>query len=210
MANANKCDRCGAYCDEPGSKHIGGINIIPVSEGTIYTFDLCEDCLEDLYNFLRLGDEAKNKIRAQNTSSVMQTERFKNLIQRKDGYFMKKEEIKEFVQKHKKQLCIGAGLVIGGVSMYLLGRSSVKISDDYGKKIIDTVNKGDRNSENFIKFVKISDQIKKDSKYFLPIDAAGFVEMTGKDTIVDDAGVICKVAGGIMFVDAVRKVKQVF
>ena len=31
--------------------------------------------------------------------------------------------------------------------------------------------------------------------------------MTGKDTIVDDAGVICKVAGGIMFVDAVGKVK---
>lgn len=70
MANAKKCDRCGAYCDEPGSKRIGGINIIPVSEGTIYTFDLCEDCLEDLYNFLRLGDEAKNKIRAQKTSSL--------------------------------------------------------------------------------------------------------------------------------------------
>ena len=121
-----------------------------------------------------------------------------------------KNEIKEFVREHKKGLCIGAGLVIGGVSMYLLGRSSVKISDDYGKKIIDTVNKGDRNSENFIKFVKISDQMKKNSKYFLPIDAAGFVEMTGKDTIVDDAGVICKVAGGIMFVDAVGKVKQVF
>ena len=84
MANAKKCDRCGAYCDEPGSKRIGGIIILRFSDGTIYTFDLCEDCLEDLYNFLRLGDEAKNKIRAQNTSSVMQTERFKNLIQRKD------------------------------------------------------------------------------------------------------------------------------
>lgn len=121
-----------------------------------------------------------------------------------------KNEIKEFVREHKKELCIGAGLIIGGVSMYLLGRSSVKISDDYGKRIIDTVNKGDRNSENLIEFVKISEQIRKDSKYFLPFDAAEFVEMTGKDTIVDNAGVICKVAGGIMFVDAVGKVKQVF
>ena len=84
MANANKCDRCGAYCDEPGSNCIGGINIVPVSEGISYKFDLCEDCLEDLYDFLRLSDEVKNKIHAQKTSSIMQTKRFKNLIQRKD------------------------------------------------------------------------------------------------------------------------------
>ena len=78
MANAKKCDRCGEYYDEPGS------NIVPVSEGISYKFDLCENCIEDLYDFLRLSDKVKNKIRAQNTSSVMQTERFKNLIQRKD------------------------------------------------------------------------------------------------------------------------------
>ena len=77
MANAKKCDRCGEYYDEPGSNCIGGINIIPVSEGTIYTFDLCEDCLEDLYDFLRLNDEVKNKIHAQKTYSIMQTERLK-------------------------------------------------------------------------------------------------------------------------------------
>ena len=77
MANAKKCDRCGEYYDEPDSNCIGGINIVPVSEGTIYTFDLCEDCLENLYDFLRLSDEVKNKIRAQNTSSIMQTERLK-------------------------------------------------------------------------------------------------------------------------------------
>lgn len=63
MANAKKCDRCGEYYDEPGSKCIGGINIVPVSEGTRYKFDLCENCLEDLYDFLRLSDEVKNKIR---------------------------------------------------------------------------------------------------------------------------------------------------
>ena len=44
---------------------------------------------------------------------------------------MKKEEIKKFVQEHKKQLCIGAGIVIGGVSMYLLGSSVPLLSDTF-------------------------------------------------------------------------------
>ena len=120
---------------------------------------------------------------------------------------MKKKEIKEFVQEHKKQLCIGAGIVIGGVSMYLLGRSSVKMSDSYGQRVIDTVCKND-DAKRFAEFIKDIDQIRNGGSHYTPFEAAEFAELTGKKLIADDAGVLSEVTGGILFGNPVGKITE--
>lgn len=119
---------------------------------------------------------------------------------------MKKEEIKEFVQEHKKQLCIGAGIVIGGFSMYLLGRSSVKMPDGYGQRVIDTVCKKDDNAKHFVEFIKTCDETMNGASHYVPFDAAEFTKLTGKEMLVDGNGVLCKVTGGIAFANPVGNV----
>ena len=121
---------------------------------------------------------------------------------------MKKEEIKKFVQEHKKQLCIGAGIVIGGVSMYLLGRSSVKIPDSYGQRVIDTVCKNDDNTKRFVEFVKTCDEFKNGASHYIPFDAAEFAKLTGKEMVADGNGVLCKVTGGIIFGNPVGTITE--
>lgn len=120
---------------------------------------------------------------------------------------MKKEKIKEFVQEHKKQLCIGAGIVIGGVSMYLLGRSSVKMSDSYGQRVIDAVCKND-DAKRFVEFVKTCDEVKNGASHYIPFDAAEFAKLTGKEMLVDGNGVLCKVTGGIAFANPVGTITE--
>ena len=120
---------------------------------------------------------------------------------------MKKEQIEKFVQEHKKQLCIGAGIVIGGVSMYLLGRSSVKMSDSYGQRVIDKVCKND-DAKRFAEFIKDIDQIRNGGSHYTPFEAAEFAELTGKELVVDGNGVLCKVTGGIVFGNPVGTITE--
>ena len=102
----------------------------------------------------------------------------------------------------------GAGIVIGGVSMYLLGRSSVKIPDSYGQRVIDTVCKNDDNAKRFVEFVKACDEVKNGASHYIPFDAAEFAKLTGKKFIADDAGVLCKVTGGIAFANPVGTITE--
>ena len=112
---------------------------------------------------------------------------------------MKKKEIKEFVQEHKKQLCIGAGIVIGGVSMYLLGRSSVGNWDDYAKKVIKTIDKGDENAKNFLNYIKTSGDLMRGSTHYAAIDADIYRKLAGTDTFIGEDGIVAKVYGAIIF-----------
>lgn len=112
---------------------------------------------------------------------------------------MKKKEIKEFVQEHKKQLCIGAGIVIGGVSMYLLGRSSVGNWDDYAKKVVKTIDKGDANAKNFLNYIKTSGDLMRGSTHYAAIDADIYRKLAGTDTFIGEDGIVAKVYGAIIF-----------
>ena len=58
MADAKKCDRCGAYYDtNKGAKSINGYFVrgvricTSISNSTIKV-DLCDDCINKLYDFL--------------------------------------------------------------------------------------------------------------------------------------------------------------
>ena len=61
MSLAIKCDRCGKYFDKHGNKrsingaYVRGIKII--TSGPYREYDLCENCIEDLYKFMRLDKE---------------------------------------------------------------------------------------------------------------------------------------------------------
>lgn len=59
MAAANKCDRCGAYYDEPeiGSKNIIGVRLVNDWMNCGKRYDLCEDCVEELCKFMRIKRE---------------------------------------------------------------------------------------------------------------------------------------------------------
>ena len=60
MANAKKCDRCGKYYDKNQKFKIkntttdfaDGIKFTGVKGYDSSQFDLCDDCIEKLYNFL--------------------------------------------------------------------------------------------------------------------------------------------------------------
>ena len=59
MANAKKCDRCGKYYDKNNAKSMNGIFVTSISIKTnppLYkrVFDLCDECIVDLYKFLGL------------------------------------------------------------------------------------------------------------------------------------------------------------
>ena len=61
MSFAIKCDRCGKYFDKYGSKrsingaYVRGIKIL--TSGPYREYDLCENCIEDLYKFMNINDE---------------------------------------------------------------------------------------------------------------------------------------------------------
>ena len=61
MSFAVKCDRCGNYFDKYGRKRfingefVRGIKIF--TSGPYREFDLCENCVEDLYKFMGLDKE---------------------------------------------------------------------------------------------------------------------------------------------------------
>ena len=64
MSFAIKCDRCGNYSDKYGRKRfikgdfVRGIKIF--TSGPYIEYDLCENCIEDLYEFIGF-DEDKDK-----------------------------------------------------------------------------------------------------------------------------------------------------
>ena len=62
MAQAIKCDRCGKYYDKPNNANrlisgciVRGIRLF--TSGPYREFDLCGDCVEDLFKFLHLDKE---------------------------------------------------------------------------------------------------------------------------------------------------------
>ena len=60
MANAKKCDRCGKYYDRNHAKSMNGnfvtsISIITTTPAQYHrVFDLCDECIVDLYKFFGL------------------------------------------------------------------------------------------------------------------------------------------------------------
>ncbi len=58
MANAKKCDRCGKYYDRNHVKSMNGnfVTSIFINSTPQYrrVFDLCDECIVDLYKFLGL------------------------------------------------------------------------------------------------------------------------------------------------------------
>ena len=62
MAEAKKCDRCGKYYDTNKGKSIRGIyvNSIKIIAGSSLhmSLDLCDDCIDKLYKFLKLENNS--------------------------------------------------------------------------------------------------------------------------------------------------------
>lgn len=58
---AHKCDRCGCYYDmHNNSKKALGVTVVTCEYDL--EFDLCDNCLESLYDFLNLKwEESENK-----------------------------------------------------------------------------------------------------------------------------------------------------
>ena len=62
MASAKKCDRCGKYYDKCTSTkrindyQVKGIKIF-TSYGPYLELDLCEKCIDDLYDFLGIEEK---------------------------------------------------------------------------------------------------------------------------------------------------------
>ena len=61
MADAKKCDRCGKFYDKcPKAKSINGryVQGIRIStSGPYIELDLCEKCINDLYDFLGIEEK---------------------------------------------------------------------------------------------------------------------------------------------------------
>ena len=62
MSDAKKCDRCGKYYDKcQNVKTINGYKVrgikIFTSYGPYLELDLCEKCIDDLYDFLGIEEK---------------------------------------------------------------------------------------------------------------------------------------------------------
>lgn len=70
MAAASKCDRCGNYYDENketiengricGNRYITGFKMVNGRWSGKY-FDLCDKCIEKLYEFMGMSEETEEK-----------------------------------------------------------------------------------------------------------------------------------------------------
>lgn len=65
MADAKKCDRCGDYyesnCVRKVSGYFGGlklgyIQILSVQDTSAYIFDLCDKCMDELFEFMNVRE----------------------------------------------------------------------------------------------------------------------------------------------------------
>ena len=60
MSAAKKCDRCGKYYDKcPNAKTINGYKVRGIkifTSGPYIELDLCEKCIDDLYDFLGIDE----------------------------------------------------------------------------------------------------------------------------------------------------------
>lgn len=60
MANAKKCDRCGAYYDP--KEELGEVYGVTLNYGSEYnneTYDLCDDCVAKIREFLNSAGEGE-------------------------------------------------------------------------------------------------------------------------------------------------------
>ena len=63
MAAAKKCDRCGNYYDDNRRKRIMGFSVIGIkiiTQGPYKNMDLCDICVDELYDFLKIKEDEKN------------------------------------------------------------------------------------------------------------------------------------------------------
>ena len=63
MAAAKKCDRCGNYYDNNERKRIMGFSVIGIKIRTLCHYknmDLCDICVDELYDFLGIKEDEKN------------------------------------------------------------------------------------------------------------------------------------------------------
>ena len=62
MARAKKCDRCGAFYEEPKSENKNELSIIqPTKGGGYYDLDLCDVCIAKLKAFLKGAELNDNR-----------------------------------------------------------------------------------------------------------------------------------------------------
>ena len=61
MSDAKKCDRCGKYYDKStNAKSIDGRSVRGIkifTSGPYIELDLCEKCIDDLYDFLGIEEK---------------------------------------------------------------------------------------------------------------------------------------------------------
>lgn len=56
MAKVMQCDRCKKiYSENKKIRNVGtpvGVSVIEENEGKLYSYDLCDSCLDDFYDFM--------------------------------------------------------------------------------------------------------------------------------------------------------------
>ena len=119
---------------------------------------------------------------------------------------MSKEQIKTFVKENKKELLIGAGVVVTGIAAIVIankwcGKAVPEFDVDAA---IDKICAKDPDVDKFVKFIKVCDQFRGDTKSYLPINAEDFAKLAGNNLVKDVNGVGAVVKGAILFCDAVE------
>ena len=116
---------------------------------------------------------------------------------------MNKEKIKTFVKENKKELLIGVGVLVTGITGVIIASkwcdkaiASIDVAEEIGK-----IRMKDKDVDALLTFIEVADQVKGSSKHYISFDAEEFTRLTGKNIITDNAGVEAIVKGGIIFCD---------
>lgn len=119
---------------------------------------------------------------------------------------MNENKIKDFWNKHKKELIIGGCVVTGTVITVMVGkRMKAPNFDRKFTELCETNN----NIKRLVEFCDVCDKFKGDAKHYVPISGDEFRELTSDAVLRSGDGSLNEVVGGILFTKAVGEVKEI-
>lgn len=109
---------------------------------------------------------------------------------------MTKQELKEFVKNHKKELILGAGAIVVGGAIFVVTKRKPKLPPSM-----------DEDTKLYLEMLEVINDAKKDSKMYIQIVPEDFKGLFGRDKVIvrDPSGKFLNITGGVMFGDIIEE-----
>lgn len=103
---------------------------------------------------------------------------------------MTKQELKEFVNNHKKEIILGAGAIVVGGAIFVTTKRKPKLPPSM-----------DDSTKRYLDMLDAVEEVRKGSKYYIQMVPEDFKELFGRDEMIvrDPSGKFLNLTGGVFF-----------